>query len=261
MFSKSQKKVKRSFFSLIELLIVIGVMGVLTALIMPHFQNIENEAKDVGCDYNNAGTLRYVHTFKSVNGDYPSGFHTGLEASGAAGIVQKEDATGTALVGDTAINMATPKSTVEALTAGELASLQAAGIVQGAYGVAAAEDFAATTFVAKITAATVGDWTEAEVNMTINGKDLKSYADATHNVIPLYVATTINWDEVYPDGTVADAVASKVTIPLVGKCPWPADGMFRYYICFFQVDTTGAEEAKLLGTACPECGILHSGAF
>jgi len=258
------KKVKilRRNFSLIELLIVIGIMGVLTALILPHFQNVEDEAKDVGCDYNNAGTLRYVSTFKSINGDYPSGFHTGLEASGAAGVVQKEDGSGTALVGDTNTNLTTANSTVEALSADELASLQAAGIVQGAYGTDTAIDLAVTTFVGKITAATVGAWQEAGEDMTINGKVLKDYTDAGHCVIPLFAATTVDWENVYPNG--GDAVASKITIPLAGKCPWPADGMFRYYICFFKVDSDssdGTDEAKLLGTACPECGILHAGAF
>ena len=39
------KKIKQQKFSLIELLIVVGILGVLTGLILPSFTGAEDEAK------------------------------------------------------------------------------------------------------------------------------------------------------------------------------------------------------------------------
>lgn len=272
MFSKSQKKVKRTFFSLIELLIVIGIMGALTALILPQFNNAEDSAKDGGCDYNNAGTLRYISMFRATNGVYPTGFHTGLNAAGDDTVTELEggcDANGDDDTDDTAMAAATDENimlstatTLEALGAGSLASLQNAGIITAAYGNADAVTLTDTSVVAKITSSATTEWQDGGETLKIKGKALSTFVDADYDVIPLFVASTINWDTAFTGGSENGAQQdSPVQIALEGKCPWLGDGGFRYYICFFKVDKTGAKAAELIGTACPECGSLAATNF
>ena len=60
-----KKKPVVRFFSLIELLIVVAIIGALVALVLPHMESNEQEAKDTACDYNSYGTLRYLTMFRS----------------------------------------------------------------------------------------------------------------------------------------------------------------------------------------------------
>ena len=271
MFSKSRKKVKRNLFSLIELLIVIGIMGVLTALILPQFSNAEENAKDTGCDYNNAGTLRYVSMFRAANGKYPSGFHTGLNDGGAIYGTGDDDPG----IDPTIANI-TASTTRAALTdAGDgtgeyLTSMKKAGIVGVAEGGEAAKDIAGIQ-VAQVS----GDWFEDAKNgsvadctekLTFNNKSFTEWESKDTSpdgkdgiLIPLFAASTVDWDNYYgEDGDIAGE--SKVGIGLPGKCPWPEDGKMRFYICFFKAYADGSP-AKLIGTACPECGPLNAGTF
>ncbi|NMA45119.1 MAG: type II secretion system protein GspG, partial [Lentisphaerae bacterium] len=57
-------RVMRSQFTLIELLIVIGLLGALTALILPSLMADREEALGDVCDYNQAGTVRVLKQFK-----------------------------------------------------------------------------------------------------------------------------------------------------------------------------------------------------
>ena len=68
---------KKEGFSLIELMIVVVILGALTAIILPQFDVSETEVKDTACDASNYGTLRQLASFRSANGVYPTGFHTG----------------------------------------------------------------------------------------------------------------------------------------------------------------------------------------
>jgi type II secretory pathway pseudopilin PulG len=273
MFSK-KTRIKRSFFSLIELLIVIGIMGVLTALILPQFSAVEADSKDTGCDYNNAGTLRYVTMFKGANGYYPTGFHTGLDNSHA---VYGTDSYG---IDPTSANM-NKGCTIAALTdagTGEgeyLTSMKAAGIISLAYGSHTAEAISGVS-VAKITAdwaedSSGGTGTEATIGtetLTFNGQTFTELASGEGPgkkagiIIPLFAASTIDWENYYgPDSAINSPLGeSKVGVALPGKCPWPEDGKLRYYICFFKAFGDGSP-AKLVGTCCPECGPLHAGTF
>ncbi|MDD3118114.1 MAG: prepilin-type N-terminal cleavage/methylation domain-containing protein [Victivallales bacterium] len=273
--SKLRKFAVKSF-SLIELLIVIAIMGALAALILPHFATSESQAKDTVCDYNQAGTVRFLNMFRTMNGVYPSGFHTGLWDGGATlENVDGEDLS----TPPTCYNMAN-KSTIEALTENESKSLAAAGITKLAEGAKTASaiysedgEGTVTTFkVAKIK----GDWYETydttgaspvakeDSVLEFNGRDfaqiLADNSDKYDEMIPLFVAPTIDWENAYLDSGDTE-VESKIQVPLVGKCPWPADGKLRYYITFFLVDSTGKNPAKLAGTACPECGVLSQTAF
>ncbi len=244
----------RKMFSLIELLIVIGIMAALTALILPYFTDVETEAKDTACDYNQYGTLRYVKMFNQVNGVYPTGMHTGLPSTTATTAMDS-------LVDDTEENFETAaRTTIEPLTAEERASLNAAGIVSLAYGTDAATAITtATPVVAKVKNTATENWNDDGSDLTIDGKNLREIADATHVIIPLFVATTVDWEQGYEADGTAMKDKSKVQIDLEGKCPWPGAEEFRYYICFFKVATAnGANDpAKLVGTACPECGSLN----
>jgi type IV pilus assembly protein PilA len=272
MFSKSRKKVKRSFFSLIELLIVIGIMGVLTALILPQFSNAEENAKDTGCDYNNAGTLRYVSMFRAANGKYPSGFHTGLDDDGAIyGTGDEEPGI------DPTITNITVSTTQAVLTDDDtegaeklyLTSMKKAGIAEVAEGDKASADIS-TIKVAQISGSWFEDSKDGTIGtkdeLTFNGKSFTEWESAATSpdgkdgiLIPLFAASTVDWDNYYDeDGEVAGE--SKVGIGLPGKCPWPEDGKLRFYICFFKAFADGSA-AKLVGTACPECGPLNAGTF
>ncbi|QSH41208.1 type II secretion system protein [Lentisphaerota bacterium ZTH] len=255
------KKFARKNFSLIELLIVVAIMGALTALILPQFQSAEEDAKDTACDYNNAGTLRYVSMFKAANGFYPTGFHAGYGDAGATLSADESLDCTRENMGDSQV-----------LTDKQVESLKAAGIKSVAFGHNLAAAIDNTTKVCQIaagdkwfedvttdpaTGAVTGKGTTEE--MLIRGKSVGSYADAGSIVVPLFAAPTVDWEKYYPDGAVVGK-DSKVSVSLVGKCPWPDDGKLRYYICFFKVNNDGSA-AKLIGTACPECGSLEAGAF
>lgn len=291
-----KKKMMKRNFSLIELLIVIGIMGALTALILPAFQDSESAAKDTACDYNQAGTLRYLQMFRSANGVYPTGFHTG-----------GDDAGWTITGANKVVKLTTCSthnfenaSTTTALTPEMINSLKAAGIVSLAYGTEVAKAItgagAEAISVKSVTASADKDtatWTEeldpltGEVvstgaPLTFRGVNIGWIAAAgaatdttaltdeqllfrttdedTFAVVPLYVAPTIDWEHYYKDGP----NDSKVSISMTGKCPWGAgSGAANYYIAFFKVYTEPGTEtaAKLLCTSCPDCGILEADAF
>jgi len=285
-------KPKKQYFSLIELLIVIAILGALVALILPSLESSEDDAKDTACDYNNYGTLRYVTMFESVNGVYPSGFHTGLEAdidnantmAGLAGftcanmIGNPDGFTLTATGDENEDNMWQAATTTaasaagnivnEALGANTLASLQKAGIMHLAYGNNTATAIDATSHVIKVGDAaqlledqvnTDGLITLADgSNITINGRSIPDYIAAGDVCVPLFVAPTIDWDHYYPEESITVGVrSSKIGIGLPGKCPHLKKEAFRYYICLFSVDNDGGTKAKLIGTLCPECGSLN----
>ena len=266
MFSK-KVRIKRSFFSLIELLIVIGIMGILTALILPQFSAVESDSKDTGCDYNNAGTLRYVTMFKSANGKYPTGFHTGLKDANGT-----EYETSDCAINPTYTNVNSHSSRTalaDAADAEYLTSLKSAGIVSLAYGSETAKTGVDSIAVIQPSS----NWYEDAPDGTdevlmLNGSTFEQWnataaADAPDGkvgkLIALYAAPTVDWDAYYDkDGGKIDD--SKIGVALPGKCPWPEDGKLRYYICFFKVYANG-DPAKLIGTCCPECGVLNAGAF
>lgn len=75
----------RRGFTLIEPLIVIGLLGALAALVLPSMMADREKALEKICDYNNAGTLRVLKQYQAFTGNLPDGLHTGLKvATGAA---------------------------------------------------------------------------------------------------------------------------------------------------------------------------------
>lgn len=291
---KSKKSFFRKNFSLIELLIVIGIMAALAALILPAFSDSETAAKDTACDYNQAGTLRYLQMFRSANGVYPSGFHTGGSTLGwaAAGTDTDVELTTCATYN---FGSASDDLTLETSNTGYAASLISGGIVTLAYGqgsdakvgtvgtdavvvksVKACDD-GATTWTEELDPLT-GAVKPDGAPLTLRGislghvaqigqiddmttadakcRQFRSVDEPKFKIVPMYVAPTIDWEKYYADGP----NDSKVSISMAGKCPWGSDGQARYYIAFFKVYDDGTP-AKLLCTSCPDCGILEANAF
>lgn len=71
---------EKKAFSLIELMIVIVIIGALTAIILPSFDVSESEAKNSASDASSYGTLSQLTKFNALYGAYPSKLHTGFEA-------------------------------------------------------------------------------------------------------------------------------------------------------------------------------------
>lgn len=270
----------RSGFSLIELIIVIVIIGALTAIIIPQFDASESQAKDTGCDASNYGTLRQLGNFRSVNGVYPSRLHTGYESlAGTDDFMGTTD--GASALAEITENNFVNHSTKTTLTADQAASLTAAGmnvLAYGGFGIPAVfEEVDDTTQVAVID----DDWFEAHGasgtgipgnEVTVNGLPVFAYAasdpqldyapgdayadldDVDGIVVPFFAAPTADWENAVIDGV---PMASKIGVAQVGGCPWLEGGEeFRYYIAFFKAYNDG-RPAKMIGTACPEGGSMN----
>lgn len=277
--SNQPNRVKRSPFTLIELLIVIGLLGALTALILPSLMANREEALGDVCDYNQAGTVRVLKQFKQVFNHYPVGMHTGLQSNAATPLAMgglpsaQEDHMGNP-------NATTPVTcpSVHELTANQAKSLTDAGIESVCYNVGyESEDIATGVYVVRANngAAWLDDSPGGGVEMTFDGVSLTNWESATGTpswdkaegngvVVVLWIAPTIDWEH-HPemnknnDWTKGEV---KMGIDLQGKCPIPAEDIdggdpeFAYYMAYFKVYNNGAP-ARLIGTTCPECGILN----
>ena len=272
--------VKRSQFTLIELLIVIGLLGALTALILPSLMANREEALGDVCDYNQAGTVRVLKQFKQVFNHYPVGMHTGLQsnADDASAMAGLPSAQLTHMGASTAVC-----PSIVMLDADQANSLIAAGIEYVCYNVGyESEDIADTVNVVQArttTGAAPGPWlddSDPAQQMQFDGFTIEQWeagavtpswdrAGGQGIVVVLWIAPTIDW-EYHPemnknnDWTKGEI---KMGIDLQGKCPIPAedtdeagDPSFAYYMAYFKVYNNGTE-ARLIGTTCPECGILN----
>lgn len=270
--------VKRSQFTLIELLIVIGLLGALTALILPSLMANREEALGDVCDYNQAGTVRVLKQFYQVFRHYPVGMHNGLQNDEPtypmAGLPSaQEDHMGPS-------TEACPS--VYALSAEHAASLIAAGIESVCRGDGYnSVPIAETVNVVQAHNGT-GYWLDDDPDdpkeMTFDGFTLTQWEAGTETptwdqkggagkVIVLWIAPTIDW-EYHPEMNKNNdwtKGAVEMGIDLQGKCPIPAEGIggsddppeFAYYMAYFKVYDDGKTAARLIGTTCPECGILN----
>lgn len=255
-------------FTLIELLIVIGLLGALTALVLPSLMADRTAALEVVCDYNQAGTIRSLHTYESFTGSYPPGFHTGLTTASTPDFMDMPEATADGNPGTTA---------GATLTANEYQSLAAAGITTLASGegyqiesttgtaveiIECTDQFANDSGVAgsaTFDGRTVDMWMQTDED-----GDAGDGSPDNGTVLMLFVAPTINWEDADTNagGWGIDANI-EVGIDLEGECPIPADSAFVYYIAYFKAYDIAANSdgeytaAKLLGTSCPECGITN----
>lgn len=103
---KEYKMKKTNFFSLIELLIVITIIGILALMIVPQITDLSGEAEDAVSTYNARAIASQLELFKAANGRYPSKFYTGFEGAGVGtGCVSAESvyiANGEKIAGQTA---------------------------------------------------------------------------------------------------------------------------------------------------------------
>jgi prepilin-type N-terminal cleavage/methylation domain-containing protein len=114
---------RSSAFTLIEMLVVIGLLGALTALVLPGLAANREEALGDVCDYNQAGSVRVLKQYNNLVGGFPADMHNGLQGtdSGAAAMEGLPSAQTEHMVTNIA-------ETRHALTEDQADSLVAAGI-------------------------------------------------------------------------------------------------------------------------------------
>ncbi len=285
---------KKYSFSLIELLIVIGIMGALAALILPAFSDSESAAKNTACAYNQAGTLRYLNMFHSSNGVYPAGFHTGgsntdwntssskdnsvnltpiaahnfSKASENLSLNEKKHADSLIEAGIVIlscgqnnntefINLGKDRNiTVKAITPGEINASSWTNELDPVTGEVKTNGTPITfKGVSLGYIAKIGDMDNIS-SLDEKYKQFRKDTESEFKIVPLYISPAVDWTTYYKDGP----KQSKVSVAMTSKCPWGKEGQARYYIAFFKVYADGTP-AKLLITGCPDCGILDSNSF
>ncbi len=262
---------KRQSFTLIELLIVIGLLGALTALILPSMRGARHDAVELISDYNQAGTARTLVQYRSLYNQLPNQMHTGLvaENAGDGDAFEADDLMD--LPPDAVANLGRAGSRAE-LSNANIRSLNRVGITALAYGDGynivdlpdiSGVDFgtAAAQAGSTLFLATLHDAWEPEGGgaWTFRGRIPSDIADDTADemIIALFIAPTMDWETNRPIDDWSQGEL-QLTIELEGKCPVPADSDFRYYMAFLKVHGgNGRTRADLVGTACPECGILN----
>ena len=73
-------------FSLLELMLVITILGVITAVALPQFDVSEQEAKEKLSEHNASAVERTLRQFNNVHGVFPTGYHAGLSANGSTSV-------------------------------------------------------------------------------------------------------------------------------------------------------------------------------
>ncbi len=269
MFMHTRRKT-RTGFTLIEMLIVIALLGALTALILPGLS--ANRSKAIGdvCKYNKAGTIRVLKQYENLVGAYPSGLHNGFQGTDAA--TTSMDGMPSPLTAKMVTNIATTR---HALTADQATSLSAAGITSICSGTGLNSTTVAEDVNVAIACAADGSnpWTHAGSEMTFDGVLLSDWADGSSGpnwnttggagpIIALWIAPTVNWAAGSGDNNDWSKGNVEYGIDLEGQCPVPTSSTsggeisFNYYIGYFKVFDNGAP-ARLIGTTCAGCGPIN----
>lgn len=261
-------RVKRQSFTLIELLIVIGLLGALTALILPTLSANREEALGAVCDYNQAGSVRTLKQYANLVNRYPADLHNGLTGTTAAAVAMD------GLPSQQARDMITNISTTRhSLTANQAASLVAAGITSVCSGTGLnSTAVAADVHVCSASGTTPWDDDSGTGSqLTFDGITVSNWATATGTpswdasagpVICLWIAPTVNWAAGSGDNNDWSKGNVELAIDMEGSCPIPtaaASGdevSFAYYMAYFKVYNDGSP-ARLIGSTCPEDGALN----
>jgi prepilin-type N-terminal cleavage/methylation domain-containing protein len=267
--SRKSHRARNSGFTLIEMLVVIGLLGALTALILPALAANREDALGDVCDYNQAGTVRVLKQYHGLVNAYPADMHNGLQGTADTSVAME------GLPGAQEDHMVNNiADTRHALTADQATSLSAAGITSITSGTGL--NSTAVAADVNVAAACAADGSNAwlddgGVEMTFDGILISDWATATGTpswdasagpVVCLWIAPTVNWAA--GSGGNNDWTKGNVEygIELEGQCPIPtaaASGdevSFSYYMAYFKVFNDGSA-ARLIGTTCPECGVMN----
>jgi type II secretory pathway pseudopilin PulG len=276
--TNTKTRVKRHSFTLIELLIVIGLLGALTALILPSLSANREDALGDVCDYNQAGTVRVLKQYRQLFGHYPADMHTALQSDATTAVAMEglPDAQEDHMIAATVTD---PCPSLHTLTALEATSLTTAGITSVCHGTGL-NSTAVAESVNVVVANNGSPWLddgETPAEMTFDGVSLTNWAAGTNTpswdtgagvVVVLWIAPTTDWSR--QDETAGGRSANndwtngavEMGIDIDGQCPIPnaaASGdevSFAYYMAYFKVYSDGSP-ARLIGTTCPECGVMN----
>ncbi len=263
--------VKRQSFTLIELLIVIGLLGALTALILPTLAANREEALGDVCDYNQAGSVRTLKQYENIVGAYPADLHTGMQGTDESAVAMD------GLPSAQTDHMITDiEDTRLALSADQAASLAAAGITSIASGTGLNTTVVDDTVNVAQACDSGGSnpwFDDGGVEMTFDGVAISDWAEGTEGpswntdggsgpVVCLWIAPTVDWSA--GDGGNNDWSKGNVelAIDMEGQCPIPTAAAsgdevdFSYYMAYFKVFDNGSP-ARMIGSTCPECGVLN----
>jgi prepilin-type N-terminal cleavage/methylation domain-containing protein len=281
--SRKSRRSRKSGFTLIEMLIVIGLLGALTALILPALSADRREALMDISDYNKAGTVRVLKQYKGITGQYPADMHSGLVAyaSGATGNrmpgMQKSMAFN---VSDGTGSPPAKPASIQQLTQTMVDSLAAAGITSLCYDSGLnSRPLAAGDYVV-MSCNTAGEqWLHKDFSpgvggsgnppkgkITFDGRTLDVWVTdmngGTNNgvVVVCWVTPTTNWEAGSGDNNDWTKGNVEIGIDLPGQAPVPTedaegglDVTFAYYNGHFLVDNDngdGVQPAELIGVAC-----------
>ncbi|MFP4381190.1 MAG: type II secretion system protein [Candidatus Sumerlaeia bacterium] len=265
----AKRKNRKSGFTLIEMLVVIGLLGALTALVLPSLTANREEALGDVCDYNQAGTVRVLKQYANLVNAYPAGMHSGLQGT---------DASAEAMEGLPSAQLEHMVTDIDetrlALSADQAASLAAAGITSIAHGTGYnITDVDEDVNVAAACAADGSNpwFDDGGVEMTFDGIAISDWAQANGTpswdasagpVVCLWITPTVDWAAGEGDNNDWSKGNVELGVEVEGKCPIPtaaASGdevSFSYYMAYFKVYNDGSP-ARMIGTTCPECGVMN----
>jgi prepilin-type N-terminal cleavage/methylation domain-containing protein len=261
---------RSSAFTLIEMLVVIGLLGALTALVLPGLAANREEALGDVCDYNQAGSVRVLKQYNNLVGGFPADMHNGLQGTDDSPVAME------GLPSAQTEHMVTDiNETRHALTEDQADSLVAAGITR----VCSDTGLNSTVVAADVNVAAAcsangsNPWNDdSEAEMTFDGIAISDWADGSAGpswntekagpVVCLWIAPTVDWASGSGDNNDWSKGNVEYGIELEGKCPIPtaaasgAEVSFSYYMAYFKVYDDGSP-ARMIGSTCPECGVMN----
>jgi prepilin-type N-terminal cleavage/methylation domain-containing protein len=280
---RKSHRIPRSAFTLIEMLVVIGLLGSLTALILPSLSANRREAlMDVG-QYNKAGTARALYEYKDITGNYPNDMHSGLVASGNGATGNRMPGMQKAMgfnISDGTGNPPAKPASIQPLTQTMVDSLAAAGITSLCYGSGLNSKTLAEGDYVVMSCNSDGDqWLHkdfspgvsqsgdpAKGKITIEGRTLDEWVEDMNGgtndgvVVACWIAPTVDWSAGSGDNNDWSKGNVELAIDMEGQSPVPTedaeggnDVSFAYYSAHFLVDnddTDGVQPAKLIGVMC-----------
>jgi hypothetical protein len=261
------------------MLVVIGLLGALTALILPSLSADRTKAIVDVCHYNKAGTARALKQYENLFGRYPADMHNGLDGTGAGALAMEGHAAPQTkrMVTDIA-------TTRHNLTDWQGNSLYDAGITSICSGTglnstdipltASPSGAALGIHVASACAADGSNpWAGGgKPEITFDGILISDWADGTGGpswnqgkagpIVVLWLAPTTNWAAGSGDNNDWTKGNVEYGIDLEGQCPVPTtsttggDPTFKYYMAYFKVFDDGSA-ARMIGLTCAGGGTLN----